>query len=160
MGSRRRKKNCQYFIHKKRQIIFYRNNGLQTTAQKTELKMKEDVIEKAIKQFALILRMLSGSVNNYDFEGAKIILINNYKEELIDSFLNGNYLVQTPFQKKELLFQVELLYYQLLVQHKTNGQIEEKLKQKFLSVSNRLVIDASGVFDYGLKMKMDEVNTF
>ena len=122
--------------------------------------MKEDLIEKEIKRFGLMLQKLSGLVLEDDLNRARAVIDENFDEQVIHSFLDGAYdIAESPFHYKKLLFQMDLLYYKLLIQQKTD-EVDRIPQQKYLLAAKRLVISHTGNFDLSLQMKMNQVEKF
>lgn len=119
--------------------------------------MKEDLLEKEIKKFTMILQRLAGMLIKGDFGETLETTAQQYNEQLIDDFLvNKNFDPFNRFGLKELAFQIDLMYYRLIAQYKS-GTVNEVFRQKFLAAAQKLVLMNNATFDFSLKMKMDEI---
>ena len=119
--------------------------------------MKEDLLEKEIKKFMMILQQLAGLVLKNDFRETLKIIHQQYDERLIDDFILKDYFdFENRFATKTLAFQIDLLYYRLLAEHKIS-RLDSSLINKFLTAAQKFLTVNNTTFDISLKMKADEV---
>lgn len=120
--------------------------------------MKEDMVEKMIRSFFVVFQKMAGYVTNDDFEGAKIVLQENYSGKLIEDFLSDKIDLNNRLRYQELLFQLDLHYYNLLLQVKTN-LLDGDQKRLYLKACQKLQSNATGVYDYSLQLKINEIES-
>ncbi|HOZ84652.1 MAG TPA: hypothetical protein PK191_04125 [Niabella sp.] len=118
--------------------------------------MKEDLIEKMIRGFFVVLQKLSGYVTNDDFEGAKLLINEYYSGELIDDFLSDKVDIKNRKTRQELLFQLDLLYNKLIIQAK-NNELHPPFQEQYVQTCNKLLSGADGLYDYALQLKLDQI---